>query len=63
MKSPAFELKELEDISKSIKLGKSRDPDNLVRDIFKEGVIRQTRKISMLLMFNKIKEQHCYQNA
>ena len=62
MKNPAFELKELEDILKSI-LEKSRDPDNLVHDIFKEGVIRQTRKISMLLMFNKIKEQHCYQNA
>ena len=57
VKSPAFELKDLEDILKSIKLGKSRDPDNLVRDIFKEGVIGHNLKLSMLLMFNKIKEQ------
>ena len=50
-------MKELEDTLKSLKLGKSRDPDNLVRDIFKDGVIGSNLKMSILMMLNKMKEQ------
>ena len=38
-------------------IGKSRDPEYLVREIFKEGVIGDDLKLSILLMMNKMKEQ------
>ena len=67
VKSPPFEMAELESTLKSLKLGKSRDPENLVRDIFKEGVIGSNLKMSLLLMVNKIKEEttvpECMQRA
>ena len=50
-------MKELEDTLKSMKLGKSRDPENFVKDIFKEGVIGTDLKMSILMMVNRIKEQ------
>ena len=57
VKNCPFEMKELEDMLKCMKLGKSRDPENLVRDIFKEGVIGSDLKMSILMMVNRIKEQ------
>ena len=38
-KSPPFELEELEKALKSLKTGKSRDSENWICDIFREGVI------------------------
>ena len=34
-----------------------RDPDNVVCDIFKEGVIGDNLKESILLMMNRMKEE------
>ena len=51
-------VEELEATLKSIKTGKSRDPDNMVCDIFKEGVIGHDLKHSILLMMNKIKKEN-----
>ena len=39
VESPAFTIDELEVTLKSLKTGKSRDPENFICDIFKEGVI------------------------
>ena len=57
MRSPSFSMTELTNILKNITLGKSRDPDNLVFDIFKEGVIGNNLKESILLMMNRMKEE------
>ena len=54
-KSPPFQLKELEKVLKSLKGGKSKDPDNYVSELFKEGVIGSDLKGSLLLLMNKIK--------
>ena len=44
-KSPVFEMKELEKVLKSLKPGKSKDPDNYICELFKEGVIGEDLKI------------------
>ena len=38
-KSPVFEMRELEIVLKSLKPGKSKDPDNYICELFKDGVI------------------------
>ena len=48
---------ELEKVLKELKVGKSRDPGNNICDIFKEGVIGNDLKLSLLLMFNKMKDK------
>ena len=53
-KSPVFEMKELEKVLKSLKPEKSKDPDNYICELFKEGVIGEDLKMSILLMMNKI---------
>ena len=53
--SPPFSMKELNSTLRKLTSGKSRDPDNLVCEIFKEGVIGGNLKESLLLMMNKIK--------
>ena len=53
-KSP-WEMKDLEEAIKTLKNGKFRDPEGLIREIFKEDVIGEDLKPSMLKMYNKIK--------
>ena len=36
-------------------MGKCRDPEVLIREVFKEDVIGDNLKMSLLLMYNKIK--------
>ena len=50
VKTPDFEMHELDTILKSLVLGKIRDPEYLVTDIFKEGVIGTDLKVSILVM-------------
>ena len=50
-------MTELTLVLKNITLGKIRDPDNLVCDIFKEGVIGDSLKESILLMMNRMKKE------
>ena len=57
VKSPPFQMTELETILKSLMVGKSRDPEYMVCDIFNEGVIGDDLKESILMMFNKMKQQ------
>ena len=49
-------MEELEGVLNSMKTGKSRDPEGVVRDIFKIDVIGENLKVSLLMMMNKIKE-------
>ena len=55
-KSPPITMNELEKALKSLKDGKSRDPNSWVREIFKEGVIGTDLKNSLLMMFNRMKQ-------
>ena len=54
-KTPAWQMKDLEMALQSLKDGKCRDPEGLIRDIFKEGVIGEDLKISLLELLNKVK--------
>ena len=56
-KSPPFEIEELEKVLKSLKSGKSKDPDDLVCELFKEGTLGNDLKLSLLLLMNKIKSE------
>lgn len=38
-KSPPWTMKDLEEALKKLKTGKCRDPEGLIRDIFKEGLV------------------------
>ena len=55
-KTPAWKMADLEEALKSLKPGKCRDPAGLIREIFKEEVIGEDLKQSMLILYNKIKE-------
>ena len=56
IKSPPWEMKDLEDAIKDLKTGKCRDPEGLIREIFKEEVLGENLKKSLLILFNRIKE-------
>ena len=56
-KSKPFEMKELEKVLKNVKIGKSRDPDSYICDLFKEGVIGVDLKLSVLRMMNRMKQE------
>ena len=52
-----FDMTDLEKVLHDLKLGKSRDPDGLARDIFKEQIIGYDLKYSLLTLCNNIKQQ------
>ena len=47
---------------KKTKNGKARDPDGLVREIFKTDVIGEDLKVSLLTMLNQIKKDGIFQD-
>ena len=51
-------MEELTVTLKNLTSGKSRDPENLVAEIFKEGVIGDNLKESILIMMNRIKDEN-----
>ena len=55
-KSPDWSLNDLEKAIKSLKSGKCRDPEGLIKEIFKEKCLGENLKESLLILFNKIKE-------
>ena len=48
-------MDDLDEALKGLKNGKCRDPDGLIRELFKEEVIGDNLKKSLLLLFNKVK--------
>ena len=54
-KTAAWKLSDLENALKRLKDGKCRDPDGLIREIFKEEVIGDDLKKSLLVLLNKTK--------
>ena len=59
-KSPAWIMSDLDDALKSLKNGKCRDPEGLIREVFKEESMGEDLKKSMLILFNKIKETRIF---
>ena len=55
-KTPAWKMSDLEEAISSLKNGKCRDPEGIVREIFKEEALGEDLKKSLLILFNKIKE-------
>jgi hypothetical protein len=55
--SPPFEMKELDFVLKTLKSGKSKDPENYVSELFKEGAIGSDLKKSILMMINRMKHE------
>ena len=56
-KSKLWTKFDLERALRSLKVNRSRDPEGLVNEIFKKNVIGSDLKTSLLLLFNKLKEQ------
>ena len=56
-KSKSWTMHDLEKALRCMKINRSRDPDGLLNEIFKKNSIGDDLKNSLLLMFNKIKEQ------
>ena len=50
IKTEDWKMKDLEDALKELKTGKCRDPDVLIREIFKEEVIGEDLKKSMIIL-------------
>ena len=57
-KSVPWSLNDLEMVLKSLKPGKSRDPNGWVRDLFFSEIAGKNLKLSILKLFNKIKEEN-----
>ena len=56
MKSKPWTMNHLEKALADLKMGRSRDPEGLINEIFKKNVIGKDLKNSLLLMFNGIKK-------
>ena len=53
--TPLWTMNDLNDALHSLKNGKCRDPEGLIREIFKQEVIGDDLKDSLLTMYNKVK--------
>ena len=54
-KSKPWSKKDLDKVLKSLKNNKTRDPNGMINEIFKEGCIGKDLKIALLELFNGIK--------
>ena len=54
-KSQPFKMNDLEVVLKGIKTSKARDPEGIARTIFKDNIIGDNLKESLLILFNKLK--------
>ena len=57
-KSKPWNMNELNAVLKDLKKGKSRDPNGWINEMFMEGIAGENLKISMLMYFNKMKEEN-----
>ena len=55
-KTEDWTIKELEAVLTEIKKGKSRDPEGMSRELFHPSIIGENLKMSILIMFNKLKK-------
>ena len=55
-KTPPWKMSDLEKALKSLKTDKCRDPEGIIREIFKDEVIGTNLKKSLLILYNKVKQ-------
>ena len=55
--SPPFSANELNKVLKELKSSKCKDPDNYIFELFKDGVIGNDLRKSLLIMMNKMKSE------
>ena len=53
--TPDWELSDLEEAINALKSGKCRDPEGIIREVFKEESLGKDLKLSLLILFNKKK--------
>ena len=56
-KSKQWDMNDLEKALKDLKNNRSRDPEGLINEIFKKNVIGDDLKDSLLIMFNRLKQE------
>ena len=56
IKTKPWEMVDLDNAIKSLKTGKCRDPEGIIREVFMEQCMGDDLKKSLLIMYNKIKE-------
>ena len=56
-KSEPWTMKNLTNVLKSLKNNKTMDPNGMINEIFKPGVIGYDLKVGLLNLFNKVKEE------
>ena len=59
-KSPPWKMTDLEDVLKSLKTKKARDPYGLANELFKPEVAGRDLKIALLAMMNGIKDEQTF---
>ena len=57
-KSEPWKMKNLEEAIKHLKNDKARDPDGLINELFKNEVAGNSLRLSLLKLFNRIKEEN-----
>ena len=55
-KSKLWDMSDIDKALKDLKSNRSRDPEGLINEIFKQDVIGEDLKESLLVMFNKLKQ-------
>jgi hypothetical protein len=58
--TPDWEMSDLEEALNSLKSGKCRDPEGIIREVFKEESVGNALKLSLLILFNKIKRSRIF---
>ena len=54
-KSAPWKMSDLDDAIKDLKTGKCRDPEGLIRELFKDDSLGDNLKSSLLILLNKVK--------
>ena len=62
IKSPAWDMEQLDVVLKSLKNNKTMDPNGMINEIFKDGCIGSDLKEALLIMLNEVKSQHIIPN-
>ena len=57
-KSPPWDLSVMNKTLSCLKNNKARDPNGLINELFKEGLIGIDLKVALILMFNSMKQDH-----
>ena len=55
--SPPFSSEQLDKVLNDLKIGKCKDTNNYIFELFKDWVIGKDLRISLLVMFNKMKSE------